>query len=128
MLANTAKTFGSLGDQECDVWSTKVGICFKSSSEMSDRPFEGITTYRKGQNFQVLDFNQLNILFGKEQNFQNIIFFWLFYEIIPRAVGGLEPLSFGKCSCAQRGLLYLGNSDLVFSLSGAAENPDQLQT
>lgn len=47
----------------------KVGICFKSSSEMSDRLFEGITTYGKCQNFQLLDFNQLNILFGKEKKF-----------------------------------------------------------
>lgn len=45
----------------------EVGICFKSSSEMSDRLFEGITTYGKCQNFQLLDFNQLNILIGKEK-------------------------------------------------------------
>lgn len=77
----------------------KVGICFKSSSEMSDRLFEGITTYRKCQIFQFLDFNQLNILFGKEQNVQNIVSFYLFCEIVPRADGVLEPLSFGKCSC-----------------------------
>lgn len=45
----------------------EVGICFKSSSEMSDRLFEGITAYGKCQNFQLLDFNQLNILIGKEK-------------------------------------------------------------
>lgn len=87
----------------------KVGICFKSSSEMSDRLFEGITTYRKCQNFQLLDFNQLNILFGNEKNVQYIVSFYLFFEIVPRADVVLEPLFFGKCFCPQKGWLYPGN-------------------
>lgn len=39
----------------------KVDICFKSSSEMPDSVLKGVTTYKKGQNFLLLDFNQSSI-------------------------------------------------------------------
>ena len=43
------------------IWSMKVGICYKRSSEMSDRLLNGIITYKKDQKFWLLDFNQPDI-------------------------------------------------------------------
>lgn len=107
----------------------KVGICFKSSSEMSDRLFEGITTYRKCQIFQFLDFNKLNILFGKEQNVQNIDIdpFISSVKLFPGQMGFWSPFPLVNAPVPRKDCCTLETCDLVFSLSDLQRYPDKLQ-